>query len=145
MAAMIEEVDEEHLQVKDYVRLFWRKWEEGDYDEHTHVMELADYYEHGEEVKAVLEKGWISILDVSWPDGRYVSDKNDPENWHIACLHEDYDIPLILDLGVAKVICPHFVSFWMLKWKWSLIIGPRGYHYAWWWCADRRMVSLGDH
>ena len=144
MATMIEEVDEEREEVKDYVRLFKRKWVEGDYDEDTHVMELADYYEHGEEVKAVLEEGWISILDILWPEV-YLCDRSDPENWAIICLHEDYDLPLVLDLGVAKVICPHFVSFWMLKWRAWHVKGPRYYHYAWWWCADRRMVSLGDH
>ena len=65
--------------------------------------------------------------------------KSNPDNWVME--DEDWNKKgMYITYYQAKIMCPHLLAFtmvhnhpeWVLKYK------------IWWWCADRRMVPIGD-
>ena len=126
----IEDMDPERTEVEEFLQVFHGKWYDGA-QIYMSADELTTYYEHGTEMRELLEEGWDIIYDISGPgdteelEGN-MRDRNDPRNWIIVAKHMDYSEPIIMNLGVAKIICPHFIAFSILAWREDLIGGIDG-------------------
>jgi len=123
--------EEEEIQLaRDYLILFKRKCSrmEGNDQE--------EYFENYNEYKKLKENHVIKVVMIGrnrnyHPQG--------VRGWYV-WIKNDYGV-FKRTLNEARKECPHRLSFFMNYWYPVQVER----YLAWRWCADRRMVPLGDH
>jgi len=138
-----QEEDEEMEEVRDYLRIFRNKCKTIKEKTIVHKVNALVYvkdYGDYENFEPLLEGNYHQIKGVK--RARDMADK-DMNAWEIHAVNrkDGKSKVIILSLGQAKVVCPHLLAFWVNNSHPSWPI----YNHIWRWCADRRMVPVGDY
>lgn len=135
-----QDENDEIQEVKDFIRLFRQVLNEQSIM-HNGIMNMS-YYKYAKEFLRLTNKKVLHVTVVGYyAYSRTNADFNDPNIWKVT-IQSNEEIPktYVLTYFQAKIVCPHILSFFMLirypKWVKKYKI--------WRWCADRRMVPIGD-
>ena len=139
MAMVVDDdgMDNEEIiqKIRDYLVLFDRKCARMRGRE---LMEdgTLELYEDYESLRDLLNPSYRSVNGISVVDG---GDMEDPHTYTIHMTGLEGTVRLTF--FQMKVECPHMVAFYVNYYfpEWTLE------NELWRWCADRRMVPLGDH